>query len=60
LYVQARTLLELSRAFYTDGDDYKMVLDFNHNSTAFDFDALVRKLGIQVNIQSATPTHQRR
>ncbi len=50
---QARTVLELLRALYTDGEDYKMVLDFNHQPEAFSFDALLAKMGIKPALPEA-------
>jgi len=44
---EARTVLQLLRAFYTDADDYKMVLEFNHHPKLFDWDKLLKKLHIQ-------------
>jgi len=44
---QARAVLELLRAYYTDNEDYKAVLDFNHNPMRFDFDALLAKSGLK-------------
>ncbi len=52
--LQARTLMELTRALYTT-EDYKMVLDLNHQPTAFDFDALLRKMNIG-NADSTPPS----
>ncbi|KAL6753222.1 ATP11 protein-domain-containing protein [Haematococcus lacustris] len=45
--LEARTLLELLRALYVDGEDYKQVLNFNHDPTSFDYNALLSKFGLQ-------------
>ncbi len=38
--------MELIRAFYTSEEDYPLVRTFNHAPAAFDFEALLRKLGL--------------
>lgn len=43
LILQASTMLELLRAFYSDDEDYQSVLDFNHQPSRFDFDRLLEK-----------------
>ncbi|GFR42529.1 hypothetical protein Agub_g3429 [Astrephomene gubernaculifera] len=43
---EARTLMQLVRAFYCGADDYPLVHDFNHKPAAFDFGALLKKLNI--------------
>lgn len=42
---QARTLMELTKAFYTVPRDYEWVHRFNHSPSTFDFDSLLKKLG---------------
>lgn len=44
---EARAVMQLLRAFYTDADDYKMVMEFNHHPALFDWDKLLKKLKIQ-------------
>ncbi|KAF5828377.1 assembly factor 1 for F1 component of mitochondrial ATP synthase [Dunaliella salina] len=44
---EARAVLELLRAYYTDHEDYKAVFDFNHNPMRFDFNALLSKSGLK-------------
>ena len=43
---KGRTLLELARAFYTDPAAHRLVYAFNHAPDAFDFDELLRELGL--------------
>jgi hypothetical protein len=50
---QARTLVELARAFYRDPAAYQMVYAFNHNPQQFDFQQLCKELG--VNTAPAAP-----
>ncbi|KAI8477000.1 MAG: ATP11 protein-domain-containing protein [Monoraphidium minutum] len=42
---EARTLLQLVRAFYTDPEAYRLVYQFNHEQERFSFDALLAQLG---------------
>jgi hypothetical protein len=44
---EARTVLELARAFYADGDMHRMAYAFNHDQGAFDFAQLLRALGLE-------------
>jgi hypothetical protein len=39
-------VLELLRAYYTDSEDYKEVLSFNHSPSNFDFNAQLAKSGL--------------
>ncbi|KXZ46512.1 hypothetical protein GPECTOR_43g949 [Gonium pectorale] len=43
---EARTTMELVRAFYTSDEDYSHVHTFNHKPAAFDFGVLLRKLNL--------------
>ena len=43
---QARTLLQLVRAFYTDPSAHRLVYTFNHEPEKFNFDALLAELGL--------------
>jgi hypothetical protein len=42
---EARTVLELARAFYTDGEMHRLAYRFNHDQKGFDFAELLRALG---------------
>jgi hypothetical protein len=42
---EARTLLQLVRAFYTDPAAHRLVYKFNHESDKFDFNELLAQLG---------------
>jgi ATP synthase F1 complex assembly factor 1/histone-lysine N-methyltransferase SETD2 len=44
---EARTVLELARAFYTDGEMHRLAYTFNHEQQAFDFNELLRALGLE-------------
>ena len=44
--LQGRAVLELLRAYYTDSEDYKEVLSFNHSPSNFDFNAQLAKSGL--------------
>ncbi|KAG2501294.1 hypothetical protein HYH03_001094 [Edaphochlamys debaryana] len=43
---QARTIMEVTRAFYVSDEDYPLVHTFNHRPAAFRFDLLLGKLGL--------------
>ncbi|GIL71832.1 hypothetical protein Vretimale_693 [Volvox reticuliferus] len=43
---EARTIMELIRAFYTSPEDYPLVRTFNHKPAQFNFGALLQKLNI--------------
>lgn len=43
---EARTVMELTRALYTDPSSYQMVYQFNHAPDKFDFGLLLQQLGI--------------
>ncbi|KAF6264976.1 ATP11 protein-domain-containing protein [Scenedesmus sp. NREL 46B-D3] len=43
---EARTVMELTRALYTDASSYQMVYKFNHAPDTFDFGLLLQQLGI--------------
>lgn len=43
---EARTLLQLARAFYTDPGAHRFVYAFNHEPEKFSFDALLAELGL--------------
>ncbi|GIL45820.1 hypothetical protein Vafri_2970 [Volvox africanus] len=43
---EARTVMELIRAFYTSPDDYPLVHTFNHKPAQFNFGALLQKLNV--------------
>lgn len=51
---QARTVLELLRAFYSDDEDYKAVHEFNHNPSQFDFQALLAKTQVAAAAAAAS------
>ncbi|KIZ05677.1 ATP synthase F1 complex assembly factor 1 [Monoraphidium neglectum] len=42
---EARTLLQLARAFYTEPEAHRLVYQFNHQPDKFSFDALLAELG---------------
>ncbi|KAG2432947.1 hypothetical protein HXX76_008675 [Chlamydomonas incerta] len=44
---EARTALELTRAFYCSDEDYALVHTFNHKPASFDFRAVLRKLKLE-------------
>jgi ATP synthase F1 complex assembly factor 1/histone-lysine N-methyltransferase SETD2 len=44
---EARTVLELARAFYTDSDMHQLAYRFNHDQQGFDFAELLRALGLE-------------
>ena len=45
IHAQARTLMELVRAFYSDPAAHQWVYRFNHQQEAFSFEELLRQLG---------------
>lgn len=53
--LQARTLVELARAFYRDPAAYQMVYAFNHNPQQFDFQQLCKELGVNTAAAAAPP-----
>lgn len=54
---QARTVLELLRAFYCS-QDYTAVQDFNHNPGAFDFGALLKQCGVVADAARSSAPEQ--
>lgn len=46
MHMQARTALELTRAFYCGDEDYALVHTFNKKPASFDFGAVLRKLNL--------------
>jgi hypothetical protein len=44
--LQARTCMELIRAFYTDPESYQTVYQFNHDQSKFSFEQLLHTLGL--------------
>lgn len=49
---EARTLLQLARAFYTDPGAHRHVYRFNHEPDAFSFDELLAELGVAADRKS--------